>query len=52
MLIRQGGISIDGSRIDDIELRLDFSKKSDYTLKIGKRRIYKITDQEEKEVKS
>jgi tyrosyl-tRNA synthetase len=41
-LIRQGGIYIDGNRIDDIELRLNFSKKSDYVLKIGKRRFYKI----------
>ncbi len=42
-LVRQGGIYIDGSRIDDIELMLDFSKKSDYILKVGKRRFYKIT---------
>ena len=41
-LIRQGGIYIDGNRIDDIELKLNFSKKSDYVLKIGKRRFYKI----------
>ena len=41
-LIRQGGIYIDGSRIDDIELKLNFSEKSDYVLKIGKRRFYKI----------
>lgn len=42
-LVRQGGIYIDGSRIDDIELKLNFSKKDDYILKIGKRRFYKIT---------
>ena len=42
-LVRQGGIYIDGSRIDDIELTLNFSKKDDYILKIGKRRFYKIT---------
>jgi len=41
-MIRQGGIYIDGSRIDDIKLKLNFSKKSDYILKIGKRRFYKI----------
>jgi tyrosyl-tRNA synthetase len=41
-LIRQGGIYIDGNRIDDIELKLNFSKKSDYVLKIGKRRFYKL----------
>jgi tyrosyl-tRNA synthetase len=42
-MVRQGGIYIDGSRIDDIEVKLNFSKKSDYILKIGKRRFYKIT---------
>jgi tyrosyl-tRNA synthetase len=41
-MIRQGGIYIDGSRIDDIELKLNFREKGDYTLKIGKRRFYKI----------
>jgi tyrosyl-tRNA synthetase len=41
-MIRQGGISIDGDRIEDIELRLDFGEKPDYVLKIGKRRFFKI----------
>ncbi|UCE41990.1 MAG: tyrosine--tRNA ligase [Candidatus Aminicenantes bacterium] len=42
-MISQGGIYIDGSRIDSIELMLDFKKKNEYVLKIGKRRFYKIT---------
>ena len=42
LIIRQGGIYIDGSRIVDNKLKLNFSKKSDYILKIGKRRFYKI----------
>lgn len=42
-MIRQGGIYIDGNRIDDIEMTLDFGSKSEYILKIGKRRFYKIT---------
>jgi tyrosyl-tRNA synthetase len=41
-MVRQGGIYIDGSRIDSIELMLDFKKKNEYVLKIGKRRFYKI----------
>jgi tyrosyl-tRNA synthetase len=41
-MVRQGGVYIDGSRIDDIERKLDFSIKNDYILKIGKRRFYKI----------
>jgi len=41
-MVRQGGIYIDGSRIDNIELKLNFKKKNEYVLKIGKRRFYKI----------
>ena len=41
-MVRQGGIYIDGSRIDSIELMLNFKKKNEYVLKIGKRRFYKI----------
>lgn len=41
-MIRQGGIYIDGNRIDDIELRLDFNKKSDYILKIGNADFIKL----------
>ena len=41
-MIRQGGVYIDGDRIEDIELKLDFNKKKEYVLKIGKRRFYKI----------
>jgi tyrosyl-tRNA synthetase len=42
-MVRQGGIYIDGNRIDDIEIKLNFSEKNEYILKIGKRRFYKIT---------
>ncbi len=42
-MVRQGGIYIDGNRIDDIEMTLDFSGKNEYILKIGKRRFYKIS---------
>lgn len=41
-MLRQGGIYIDGIRIDSIELMLNFKKKNEYVLKIGKRRFYKI----------
>jgi tyrosyl-tRNA synthetase len=41
-MIRQGGIYIDGNRIDSIEFVLDFKKQNEYVLKIGKRRFYKI----------
>jgi tyrosyl-tRNA synthetase len=41
-MIRQGGVSIDGNRLEDIEQRLDFANKTEYVLKIGKRRFYKV----------
>jgi len=45
-LIRQGGISIDGQRIDDLEFKLDLSKKKEFILKIGKRKFYRIVFQD------
>jgi tyrosyl-tRNA synthetase len=41
-LIRQGGISLDDQRVDDLGLILDMQKKSEFVLKIGKKRFYKI----------
>ncbi|HAV42373.1 MAG TPA: tyrosine--tRNA ligase [Acidobacteria bacterium] len=40
-LIRQGGVYLDGQRIDDIEHRLDGSKP-EQILKIGKRKFYRL----------
>jgi tyrosyl-tRNA synthetase len=40
-LIRQGGVYVDGQRIEKIEHRLD-GTKSEQILKIGKRKFYKI----------
>lgn len=40
--IRQGGLYLDGERIEDIQLKLDFGKKKEYILKIGKRRFYRL----------
>jgi tyrosyl-tRNA synthetase len=45
-LIRQGGISIDGQRIDDLEFKLDLSKKKEFILKIGKRKFYRVVFQD------
>ncbi len=41
-VIRQGGVYLDGKRIEDIAFKIDFSKKSDLILKIGKRKFYRI----------
>jgi len=45
-LIRQGGISIDGRRIDDLEFKLDLSQKKEFILKIGKRKFYRVVFQD------
>ncbi len=41
-VIRQGGVYLDGQRIEDIGLKIDFTKKSEYILKVGKKKFYKI----------
>jgi len=41
-MIRQGGVYLDGQRIGDIALKIDFGKKRELVLKIGKRKFYKI----------
>jgi tyrosyl-tRNA synthetase len=41
-MVRQGGVYLDGRRVEDIESKLDFSKKNEYILKIGKRRFFKL----------
>ncbi|MGA2587337.1 MAG: tyrosine--tRNA ligase [Candidatus Aminicenantales bacterium] len=41
-LIQQGGISLDGARIEDIGLKIEIKPGQEYILKIGKRRFYKI----------
>ncbi|MGQ9618852.1 MAG: tyrosine--tRNA ligase [Candidatus Aminicenantia bacterium] len=41
-LIRGGGLYIDGQRIDDINYTLDFSRKEDFILKMGKRKFYRL----------
>lgn len=41
-MIRQGGVYIDGERIEDISLKVDLEKKKECILKIGKRKFYKL----------
>jgi tyrosyl-tRNA synthetase len=41
-VIRQGGVYLDGKRIEDIAFKIDLSTKSDLILKIGKRKFYRI----------
>lgn len=41
-MIRQGGVYIDGQRIEDISIKIDLTQKSEFILKIGKRKFYKL----------
>lgn len=41
-MIRQGGVYLDGQRIEDISIKIDLAQKSKLILKIGKRKFYKL----------
>ncbi len=42
-VIRQGGIYLDGQRVEDIGLQVDVEKSKGFVLKVGKKKFYKIT---------
>jgi len=46
-MIRQGGVYLDGQRIEDISIKIDLAQKSEFILKIGKRKFYKLVKSEE-----
>lgn len=41
-VIRQGGVYLDGQRIEDIGLKINMKKQSEVFLKVGKKKFYKI----------
>lgn len=41
-IIRQGGVYIDGQRIEDIAFKIDLRRKAEFILKIGKKKFYRI----------
>lgn len=41
-MIRQGGVYLNGKRVEDIGLVIDLQKNKDAVLKIGKRKFYKL----------
>ena len=41
-VIRQGGVYLDGQRIEDIQLNMDMKKQSESILKIGKKKFYRL----------
>jgi tyrosyl-tRNA synthetase len=47
-LIRQGGMYLDGSRIENIDSKIKIKRGKDMTLKVGKRRFFKLIPQEKK----
>jgi tyrosyl-tRNA synthetase len=47
-LIRQGGIYLDGNRMEDVEAKIEIKQGKMNILKVGKRRFFKILPQEKK----
>ena len=41
-VIRQGGVYLDGERIEDIAYKIEFRGKKDIILKVGKRKFYRL----------
>jgi len=41
-IIQQGGVYLDGKRVEDIAYRIDFAAKPEYVLKVGKKNFYKL----------
>ncbi|MCX7975159.1 MAG: tyrosine--tRNA ligase [Candidatus Aminicenantes bacterium] len=41
-LIRQGGVDLDGQRVDDINLSVDFSWQKEHILRLGKKRFFRL----------
>ncbi|MCK4758819.1 MAG: tyrosine--tRNA ligase, partial [Candidatus Aminicenantes bacterium] len=41
-VIRQGGVYLDGQRIEDIQLNIEMKKQSESILKIGKKKFYRL----------
>jgi len=41
-LIRQGGVDLDGQRVDDIGFMIDFSQIKEHVLRLGKKRFFRL----------
>ena len=41
-LIKQGGMEIDGARVDDVKKEIDLSKRSEFLLRAGKKKFLRI----------
>ncbi len=41
-LIRQGGVDLNGQRIEDINFRIDFSQSKEHILRLGKKKFFRL----------
>ena len=41
-LIKQGGVEIDGQRVDDVKREVDLSKPGEFLLRAGKKKFLRI----------
>jgi len=41
-LIRQGGVDLDGKRVDDVALMVDFSPTKEHILRLGKKKFFRL----------
>jgi len=41
-LIRQGGVDLDGQRVEDISFMIDFSQVKEHVLRLGKKRFFRL----------
>jgi tyrosyl-tRNA synthetase len=41
-VLQQGGLYLDGKRVEDIGFKIDFAAKPDYVLKVGKKNFYRL----------
>lgn len=41
-IIRQGGVYLNGQRIEDIQLKIDMKKKNELILKVGKKKFFRL----------
>ena len=42
-LIKQGGVEIDGQRVDEVKKEINLSKASEFLLRAGKKKFLRIT---------
>ena len=41
-LMKQGGVEIDGKRVDDVKREMDLSKSGEFLLRAGKKKFLRV----------